>query len=77
MAIIFWVEMQEVTRFALHCVFLVSKHLCAMLEQAWVAGPSVHRVAAHLRSCVGTAVFRSVWVCLRVSVCRRWAFDRT
>ncbi len=64
LAILFWFEMQEVTRFALRRVFLVSKHLCVMLEQAWVVGPSVRRVAAHWRSCVGTAGFRSVWVCL-------------
>lgn len=66
LAIIFWVEMQEVTRFALHRVFLVSKHLCVMLEQAWVAGPSVHRVAAHLRNCVGTDFLGE---CLGVFAC--------
>jgi len=62
LAIFFLVDMQEVTRFTPHCVFLVLKQFCVMFEQAWVPGPSVPRVAG----LCGNHSFRGVSGCVCV-----------
>lgn len=53
------------------CIFSFKTFVC----DAWASMGSWPICAPC--GCVGTAVLGSVWVCLRVSDCRRWAFDRT